>query len=154
MSEVERLRGEKETRRTVTCVYCRCSTQKQKENLDRQVGRLLEHCVHEGWQPELFKDIGSGLNDNRREFKKLLKRIPSGDVKRVLVEYKDRLCRYGFTVFQGYCEGLGVDVVVLEDAEPKEFEQEFAQDVVALIASFSAQLYGRRGGRKKKKAVE
>lgn len=47
-------------------------------------------------------------------------------------------------------EASGVDVVVLEDAEPKEFEQEFAQDVVALIASFSARLYGRRGGRKKK----
>lgn len=150
MSEIERLRGERETRRTVTCVYARCSTQKQKENLDRQVGRLLEHCLQEDWKPELFKDIGSGLNDNRREFKKLLKRIPGDDVKRVLVEYKDRLCRYGFTVFQGYCEGLGVDVVILEDAEPKEFEQEFAQDVVALIASFSARLYGRRGGRKKK----
>jgi predicted site-specific integrase-resolvase len=113
---------------------------------------LLEHCLQEGWKPELFKDIGSGLNDNRREFKKLLKRIPGGDVKRVLVEYKDRLCRYGFTVFQGYCEGLGVDVMVLEEQEHKEFEQEFAQDVVALIASFSARLYGRRGGRKKKVA--
>ena len=151
MSEVERLRGEKETQRTVTAIYARCSTQKQKENLDRQVGRLLEHCLQQGWEPELFKDIGSGLNDNRKDFEKLLKRIPGGDMKRVLVEYKDRLCRYGFTVFQGYCEGLGVDVVVLEDAEPKEFEQEFAEDVVALIASFSARLYGRRGGRKKKK---
>lgn len=152
MSEVERLRGEKETQRTITLVYARCSTQKQKENLDRQVGRLLEHCLQQGWKPELFKDIGSGLNDNRKEFKKLLKRILGGDVKRVVVEYKDRLCRYGFTVFLGYCEGLGVDVVILEDAEPKEFEQEFAQDVVALIASFSARLYGRRGGRKKKVA--
>ena len=149
MVEVERLRGEQETQRTMTLVYARCSTHKQKENLDRQVGRLLEHCLQEGWKPELFKDIGSGLNDNRKQFKKMLKRIPGGDVKRVLVEYKDRLCRYGFTVFQGYCEGLGVDAVVLEEQEPKGFEQEFAQDVVALIASFSARLYGRRGGRKK-----
>jgi len=151
MSEIERLRGEKETQRTATCVYARCSTQKQKENLDRQVGRLLEHCLQQDWKPELFKDIGSGLNDNRKEFKKLLKRISGGDVKRVLIEYKDRLCRYGFAVFQGYCDGLGVEIVVLEEFEPKEFEQEFAQDVVALIASFSARLYGRRGGRKKKK---
>jgi putative resolvase len=150
MSEIERLRGEKETRRAITLVYARCSTQKQKENLDRQVGRLLEYSLGQGWKPELFKDIGSGLNDNRKEFKKLLKRIPGEDVKRVLIEYKDRLCRYGFAVFQGYCEGLNVDVVILEEKEHKEFEQEFAQDVVALIASFSARLYGRRGGRKKK----
>lgn len=110
----------------------------------------MEHCLVQKWEPELYKDIGSGLNDNRKQFKKLLKRIPDPDVKRVLVEYRDRLCRYGFSVFEGYCGGLGVDVVVLEEKEPKEFEQEFAEDVVALIASFSARLYGRRGGRKKK----
>ena len=70
--------------------------------------------------------------------------------RRVVVEHKDRLCRYGFSVFEGYCEGLGVDVVILQGSESKEFEQEFAEDVVALIASFSARSYGRRGGRKEK----
>jgi predicted site-specific integrase-resolvase len=45
---------------------------------------------------------------------------------------------------------LGVDVVVLEDATPKEFEQEFADDIIALVASYSGRMYGRRGGRKKK----
>jgi len=79
----------------------------------------------------------------------LIKRIAKNDVTRVLVEYKDRLCRYGFSVFEEYCMSLGVEVVVLSGAEPKEFEMEFAEDVVALIASFSARLYGRRGGRKK-----
>lgn len=28
-----------------------------------------------------------------------------------------------------------------------EFELEFAEDIVALVASYSARLYGRRGGR-------
>ena len=149
MSEIERIRGERVVQRETTIVYCRCSTQKQAENLERQTGRLLEHCLAQGWKPELYKDIGSGLNDNRRQFLKMLNRIPAPDVARVLVEYKDRLCRYGFSVFVGYCQSVGVDVVVLKDTEPKEFEQEFAQDVVALIASFSARLYGRRGGRKK-----
>jgi len=32
----------------------------------------------------------------------------------------------------------------------KEFEQEFSEDIIALIASFSARLYGRRGGRARK----
>jgi putative resolvase len=150
VSEVERLRGEAANKRAVTIVYARCSTKKQEDNLERQVGRLLEHCADQGWKPELFKDIGSGLNDNRKQFKKMLRRILEPDVVRVVVEYKDRLCRYGFSVFQEYCLGLGVDVVILQEAESREFEQEFAEDVVALIASFSARLYGRRGGRKKK----
>ena len=136
--------------RTITVCYCRCSTQKQTENLERQVGRVLEHCSANGWKFELFKDIGSGLNDNRKQFKKLLKRVADPDVKRVVVEYKDRIARFGFETFVGYCANFGVEVLVLQDTEPKEFEQEFAEDIVALVASFSARLYGRRGGRKKK----
>lgn len=150
LTEVERLRGEKDAGRITTLVYARTSTQKQAENLERQVGRLLEHCANQGWAVELFKDIGSGLNDNRPQFKRMLRRISQPDVARVIVEYKDRLCRYGFGVFSEYCAGLGVPVVIMQETEAREFEQEFAEDVVALIASYSARLYGRRGGRKKK----
>lgn len=136
--------------RTVTLVYCRVSTQKQADNLERQVGRVLEHCGIQGWKFELFKEIGSGLNDGRRQLKNLLKRIASPEVKRVVVEYKDRVARFGFETFVDYCTNFGVEVAVLQDAEPKEFEQEFAEDIVSLVASYSARLYGRRGGRKRK----
>ena len=144
-SEIERLRGDTAHKRDTSLVYARCSTKKQEENLERQVGRLLEYCVKQGWKSELFKDTASGLNDNRKQLKKMLRRISETDVSRVVVEYKDRLCRYCFSMFKEYCTSLGVDVVVLQEAESKEFEQEFAEDVVALIASFSARLYGRRG---------
>jgi len=151
-SEIDRLLGkDPDKERILTLAYCRCSTNKQVENLERQVGRVLEYCSKRKWQVELFKDIGSGLNDNRKQFKKLLKRVADQDVKRVVVEYKDRIARFGFETFVGYCANFGVEVLVLQDAEPKEFEQEFAEDIVALVASFSARLYGRRGGRKKKK---
>lgn len=150
IEELEKLRGKETNIRTVSCVYCRCSTHKQEENLERQVGRLLEHCAKNDWKPELYKDIGSGLNENRRQFKKMLKRIAEDDVARVVIEYKDRIARYGFETFKSYCESYGVEVVVLKDAEKKEFEEEMVEDIIALIASYSAKLYGRRGGRKKK----
>ena len=111
---------------------------------------MLEHCAKQGWQTELFKEIGSGLNDNRAQFKRLLTRVADDDVSRVVVEFKDRLARFGFETFVIYCRNLGVDVVVLEDAAPKEFEQEFADDIISLVASYSGRMYGRRGGRKKK----
>lgn len=149
LSEVERLQGR--PGRGVALVYARCSTHKQTENLERQVGRLLEYATGTGLKVELFKDIGSGLNENRAQFKKLLTRLPSEDVACVIVEYRDRISRYGFQTFASYCSGLGVEVKVLQDAEPKEFEQELAEDMIALIASYSARLYGRRGGRSKKK---
>lgn len=151
MEEIERLKGENaDEQRVITLAYCRCSTEKQKENLERQVGRVLEYCLKNEWKVELFKDIGSGLNEERREFKRLLKRISSPDVKRIVVEYKDRLTRFGFETFTAYCKGFGVEVVVLEQSEVKEFEQEMAEDLVSLVTSYSARMYGRRGGRKKK----
>lgn len=150
IEELEKLRGKETNTRTTSIVYCRCSTHKQEENLERQVGRLLEHCAKNDWKPELYKDIGSGLNENRRQFKKMLKRVAEDDVARVVIEYKDRIARYGFETFKSYCESYGVEVVVLKDAEKKEFEEEMVEDIIALIASYSAKLYGRRGGRKKK----
>jgi len=149
LSEVERLSGA--VVRNVMLVYARCSTQKQTENLERQVGRLLEYANQTGMSVELYKDIGSGLNEKRKQFKKLLKRLPDNDVACVTVEYKDRISRYGFDTFKSFCESLGVNVNILQEKESKEFEQEFSEDIVALIASYSARLYGRRGGRKRAK---
>lgn len=154
ISEVDRLLGGDSITRNVVLAYARCSTQKQSDNLERQVGRLLEYACSKGFKVELYKDIGSGLNENRKGFKKLLKRLGDADVKSVLVEYKDRICRYGFETFKVYCETHGVDVIVICDSEPKEFEQEFAEDIIALVTSFSARLYGRRGGGKKRKPNE
>ena len=149
-SEIDRLQGIVAPERTVTLAYCRVSTQKQNDNLERQVGRVLEYCNTNKWQVELFKETGSGLNDNRRQFKQVLERVAQPDVKRVVVEYKDRLTRFGFETFAIYCSNLGVEVAVIEQAEHKEFEQEFAEDIISLVASYSGRLYGKCGGRKKK----
>jgi predicted site-specific integrase-resolvase len=135
---------------TALC-YCRCSTQKQRENLDRQVGRVLEYCAGRNWKAELFKEIASGLNDKRNKFQQLLRRIKDPDVLCVVAEYKDRLMRFGYETFAGYCENLGVQVVLIEQAVPKEFEQELAEDVTAMVASYSGRLYGRRGGKRVRK---
>lgn len=150
MSEVLRLQGKTETQRITTLAYCRCSTKKQEENLERQVGRVLEHCAKQGWKVELFKDIGSGLNENRRNFKKLIDRIACDDVVRVVVEYPDRLTRFGWETFKSYCRRQGVEAVAVETRKNKEFEQELVEDMISLITSYSARLYGRRGGRKPK----
>jgi len=149
LGDIERLQGN--VGRTTVLAYCRCSTNKQKENLERQVGRVLEFTAALNLKTELYKDIGSGLNENRKQFKKLLLRISDPDVHTIVIEYKDRLSRYGFSTFESFCNSLGVLVIIMEERESKEFEQEFSEDIVALITSFSARLYGRRGGRKKKK---
>ena len=149
IEEINRLKGETpDLQRTKTLAYCRCSTKKQEENLERQVGRVLEHCYTNKWDVELYKDIGSGLNENRREFKKLLKRIADEDVARVVVEYKDRIARYGFETFVVLCNNFGVEVIILKEKEEQSFEEEMVDDIISLVTSYSARIYGRRGGKK------
>jgi putative resolvase len=145
IAEINKFIGEPS--KNITLAYCRVSTSKQKENLERQVGRVLEKCSKEGWKTEVYKDIGSGLNENRKEFRRLLKRISDREIKRVVIEYKDRITRFGFGTFVAHCNSFGVEVVVLEDTEKKAFEQELAEDMISLITSYSARLYGRRGGK-------
>jgi len=147
--EVFRLLGLQKQDKNVTLAYCRVSTHKQEDNLERQVGRVLEYCNNNRWSPELYKDIGSGLNDNRSGFKSLIRRISRGDVTRIVIEYKDRVTRFGFGTFEEYCKSFNISIVVLNEDIHKEFEQEFVDDIISLIASYSARLYGRRGGRKK-----
>jgi putative resolvase len=150
IEEINRLKGETQSSTQIkTLAYCRCSTLKQKDNLDRQVGRVLEHCYTNKWDVELYKDIGSGLNENRREFKKLLKRVADNDVARVVVEYKDRIARYGFETFVVMCKNFNVEVIVLEEKEEQSFEEEMVDDIISLITSYSARIYGKRGGKKK-----
>lgn len=148
MSEIERLTGDKNDN-GLTIAYCRVSTKKQEENLERQVGRVLEKCSKEEWHTELIKDIGSGLNENRKGLKKLIKMVSDGKVKRIVVEYKDRLMRFGLDTFLSYCSKFGTEVLILQDQKGKAFEEELAEDMVALVTSYSARLYGRRGGRKR-----
>jgi predicted site-specific integrase-resolvase len=77
----------------------------------------------------------------------VLKQLGDPDAKSVLVEYnQNRICRYGFETFRAYYETLGVEVLVLCDDEPKEFEQEFAEDVIALVTSLKQEIYIKHNG--------
>lgn len=147
LSEITRFLNEGTSDKT-TIAYCRVSTRKQTDNLERQVGRVLEYCNSRKFKTELFKDVGSGLNDNRKNYLKLIERISQGDISRVVVEHKDRLTRFGFDAFKKFCEQFGTEISVIEPTLSSSFEEELSNDLIALITVYSARLYGRRGGRK------
>ena len=154
MDEVARLQGVLPSKacKEKTLIYARCSTEKQRENLERQIERLENWCNERDKNYELYYEIGSGLNGSRRQVKKLIKRMSQGDVKELVIEYKDRLTRFGFDYFSEFCEAFGVELICLEEQVSKAFEQEMTDDIIGLITSYSARMYGRRGGQKDKKA--
>ena len=134
-------------------IYCRVSShdQKQKGDLDRQVVAVMTYATDMSLQnPLILQEVGSGLNDNRKQIQKLLKMVVSGEVNRVFINYKDRLTRFGFNYIETMCNSLGVDIVVVADeAKSQSAQEEMVEDMMALIASFSGKLYGMRGKAKR-----
>lgn len=64
---------EKEKQEKLTVIYARCSTAKQKENLERQKDRLRKHAEAKGYKYVLIDEIASGINEKRNGIHKLIK---------------------------------------------------------------------------------
>jgi len=78
----------------------------------------------------------------------------SGNVERVVVEHKDRLTRFNFNLYCKFFQSYGVIVEWVEDVLPKSYESELVEDMVSLMASFSARVYGKRSAENRKKKAQ
>ena len=133
-------------------IYGRVSTKKQEENLNRQVERLRHYCKERGYvNPIEFIEVASGLNDKRRQFNKMIDAVIRKEISLIVVEYKDRLSRFGLRFIYRFFEGLGCKIEVIEIESSKDENKELVDNMLALITSFSARLYRKRDGRKKLK---
>jgi predicted site-specific integrase-resolvase len=137
----------------MTIAYACVSSHDQKEDLARQVCVLESYCASHGWAYEIYQDLGSGLNYNKKGLRKLIKEICLGRVQRLVVTHKDRLLRFGAELIFSLCEQFATEVVILNASEDSSFEDDLVQDVLEIITVFSARLYGARS-RKNKKLVE
>ena len=125
-------------------VYARVSSADQKDDLDRQVGRVVEWVTERGFRPdEVVKEIGSGLNGNRRLLRQL---VADHTVSMVVVEHRERLCRFGFEYVEAALAGRGARILVMED---NELEDDLVRDVTEVMTSLCARLYGRRSAKRR-----
>lgn len=138
----------KQEAREKTVVYCRVSSSMNKGNLETQAKRVSDYCAAKGWTVSaVIKEVGSGLNDSR----KLLTKVLSDKlVKRIVVEHKDRLTRFGFNYIKTLFSG---EIVVINEAEGDK--EDLMSDFVSVITSFCARIYGlRRNRRRTEKLLE
>ena len=136
-------------------IYARVSTTKQKEDLNRQIEMVKGYAISNGYKIEkIFKDIASGMNENRTEFNLLLRDIFNGNIDTVFISYKDRLTRFGFDYFKHIFEEFGTKIVVLDELDEtnSDFQTELTNDLISIIHHFSMKLYSNR--RKKLKEIE
>lgn len=133
-------------------IYGRVSSheQKQKGDLDRQCQRISEYCAKKKFQIDfIIKDVGSGLSDTRVGFIKLIDLIISKKISKVVIEHKDRLTRFQFEILIKFFDSYGVSIECLEIPD-KDSEEEFVNDIMMLMASFSGKLYGKRSAKRRK----
>lgn len=150
-SEIEKLIGgfsaeSPDSKDVVVATYARCSTQDQKQHgdIDRQSARLSTYCAKKKYRVEyIIKDVGSGLNDRRKGFVQLCNLVVSGKINRVVLEHKDRLTRFQFNLIEFFFRTYGVTIEVADKKEHTE-QEEFVNDMMMLIASFSGKLYSMR----------
>ena len=125
-------------------VYARVSSGGQMEDLDRQVGRVVEWATQRGYRPdEVVKEIGPGLNGNRLRLRRLVADHTAGTI---VVEHRERLSRFGFEYLEAALSGRGARILVMEDAE---LEDDLVRDVTEVMTSLCARLYGRRSARRR-----
>jgi len=65
----------------------------------------------------------------------------------VVVEYRDRLARFGFAYLETFLHAFGVRVVIMEHTV-KDDEQALVEDFIAITPAFSARIDGKPGGKK------
>ena len=126
-------------------IYARVSSSKNKDNLEKQKDRLVSFCNAKGYKvAQIVTEVGSGLNDKRPKLEKLLE-DKSIDV--IVVEHKDRLCRFGLNYIQKLLSLNNREIVIVNPAE--DDKEDLVQDFVSIITSFCARIYGQRQSKRK-----
>jgi putative resolvase len=131
-------------------IYARVSSAEQKKDLDQQIARLVLFANTRGWVvAKTITEIGSGLNGRRPKLKKLLS---NSSAKIILVEHKDRLMRFGAEYVEAALAAQGRKLVIADFFELKD---DLVQDMIEVLTSFCARLYGKRSAKNRaKKALE
>jgi predicted site-specific integrase-resolvase len=133
----------------VVAIYCRVSDQGSKDNLSRQAQRLSDYAVAKGYKIyKVVKEIGSGLNDNRKQLSKLLN---DDNYNILLVEHPDRLARFGLNYLEILLNKLGKELEIVNKANNEK--DELMQDLISIIYSFSARMYGLRRAKRKTEKI-
>ncbi len=129
--------------------YCRVSSNKQKDDLERQIENMKLYLTSQGKPFEIISDIGSGINYKKKGLKELIRRISQNKVEKVVVLYKNRLLRFGFELVEYIASLYNCNIEIIDNTEESE-QQELVEDLVQIITVFSCKLQGKRANKARK----
>lgn len=121
-----------------------------KENLNRQAERLKNYAINNGYEiVEIVKEVGSGMNDSRN---KLINLFKNDEWTTLIVENKDRLTRFGFNYIKELLALQNKQIVVVNQTD--DDKTDLMQDLISIIYSFSARMYGLRRKKNKEEIIK
>ena len=130
--------------------YARVSSRGQKSDLQNQISLLKTKYP----DSEVISDYGSGLNFRRKGLQKIMDLAHKGELQEVVVTYKDRLCRFGFELFEYILETQSNAKIMVLCHNSSSKESELATDLLSIITVFSARMHGLRKYKKQIKEDE
>ena len=133
--------------------YCRVSSNKQKDDLQRQIENMQLYLTAQGKPFEIISDIGSGINYKKKGLRELIKLISQNKVDKVVVLYKDRLLRFGYELVEYIASLYNCEIEIIDNTEKSE-QQELVEDLVQIITVFSCKLQGKRANKARKLVKE
>ena len=126
-------------------IYCRVSNNKQKEDLFHQQKILKDFCNAQGLIPDLIlSEIASGMNEDRKEFNRIINLVLENKVNKIFITYKDRFTRFGFKYFENICKKFNTEIVILNNIDKDSFEKELTEDLISIIHHFGMKMYSNR----------
>lgn len=146
--DVYKFKGEEPEKAIV--FYVRSSSG-NKQSMLYQEERLKEKF---GEPLKVYKDVASGLNENRKGLHKLLKEAKEGKFNQLVITNQDRLSRFGFSYLELLLHEYGVEIVATEEIKEKSMYDELIEDFMSLIASFSGKFYKIRSKENEKRLIK
>jgi putative resolvase len=130
-------------------LYARVSSHDQRADLDRQLARLSTYAAGQKLHVvEAVAEVGPGVNGKRR---KLLRVLGDPKIQAVVVEHRDRFARFGSEYLEAALAASGRRLIVVDAGEMND---DLVQDMIAILTSFCARLYGRRSARSRARSIE
>jgi predicted site-specific integrase-resolvase len=126
-------------------VYSRVSNTSQKEDLNRQIDLIKNYMIYNGYiVDQVFKDIASGMNEDRLDFNKLINMVLENKVSNIFIATKDRLSRFGYDYLKNIFNKYNCNIVILDNSDTKTYENELTDDLLTIIHHFSMKYYSKR----------
>ncbi len=132
--------GNTDAQEKTKIIYCRVSTKKQSDDLERQINFMRSKYPSH----TLITDIGSGINWKRKGLKTILEQVLLGNVEEIVVAHRDRLSRFAFELIELICMQKDTRIVVLDKETAHSSEQELSEDILSIITVFAARNNGKR----------